>query len=107
MASSLNVTQLTASVEKVGFVPEPDGRGTMGLIHGCFSTIIICTWSALHLNLPADEEKWVATTCRKLKWMAIAIFAPEFIASTAVRELLEARWILKQIQPFNVKVWRY
>lgn len=99
-----NVSGIETELAQVGFVPEPNGRGTMGLIHGCLSTILLCTWSALHLNLPADGDGFFICTLRKTKWMVLGVLAPEFIGSMAIRELVEARWILKTLRAYNAKV---
>lgn len=85
-------------VSLVGFVSQSDGRGTIPLIHGCLSTIVLCTWNALHLNLPADDESNWTKNLRKGKWMMIAIIAPEAISVLALREWFETGWILNRIR---------
>jgi len=82
----------------VGFVSQSGGRGTLPVIHGCLSTIVLCTWNALHLNLPADNEPSRTKFLRKAKWMMIAILAPEAISILALREWSDTNMILKKIR---------
>ncbi len=72
----------------VGFVPEPRQRGTIGLVTSCLFTIVICVWNTLHMNLPADDESPMRIFFHKLKWMVIALLAPEFLFPVALDELL-------------------
>jgi len=85
-------------VSLVGFVSQSDSRGTIPLIHGCLSTMVLCTWNALHLDLPADDESNWTKILRKMKWMLIAIIAPEAISVLALREWFETGWLLKEIR---------
>lgn len=50
----------------VGFVGDPDQRGTYTLVISCLLTLILCVWSALHLNVPHPHDTiwyrfWVNT----------------------------------------------
>ena len=40
-----------------GWTGEPDERGTIDLVWSCVVTVLLCTWNALHPNLPGEEEK--------------------------------------------------
>lgn len=75
----------------IGWVAEPHGRGTASLLYSCLFTIYICTWSAVHLNVPADGESSPAIVLRKLEWMVVAILAPEYAATNAFRDWTFAR----------------
>ncbi|KAF2095834.1 hypothetical protein NA57DRAFT_43632 [Rhizodiscina lignyota] len=70
----------------VGWVSAPNIRGTISLIHGCLATIIICTWNALHLNIPADKDSVSRKVLRHIQWMVIGILAPELVSMSALRE---------------------
>lgn len=41
-----------------GWVPEPQGRGTLSLLYSCLATILLCTWSVLHLQVPKRHGIW-------------------------------------------------
>src|SRR6266480_1458383 len=72
----------------------PAERGTADLIYSCLFTIFICAWNAVHMNVPADDDGRVMTALRKVKWMLIAIIAPDLIALRSMAEFLSA-WTLK------------
>ncbi|MCJ1378129.1 hypothetical protein MMC17_001225 [Xylographa soralifera] len=73
-----------------GWVSSPDGRGTFDIIQSCLFTIFLCTWSALHLNLPAKNERHLYHILRKVKWMIQTLLGPEFIVWLAVGQRFEA-----------------
>ena len=34
--------------------PQPERRGTFGILSSCFVTLALCTWKIVHLNLPGE-----------------------------------------------------
>lgn len=106
--------------------PQPERRGTFGIISSCFVTLALCTWKIVHLNLPGmcpDEGlPWSAwfkkgTThsmrhrlvhifgghqiTRQIGWLLIGLFAPELIAYAAFRQY----WDVKSLQVFMERVY--
>ena len=73
-----------------GWIPEPPGRGTWSIIWSCLATIFICTWSALHLDVPKRHGRWYLVF-RKIRWMLVAVVAPEFVLAGAAENFFEAR----------------
>lgn len=73
-----------------GWVPEPQGRGTWSILWSCLATIFICTWSALHLDVPKRHSVWYLLF-RKLGWMFIASTAPEVVLYNSADNFFEAR----------------
>ncbi|EAA33523.1 hypothetical protein NCU08521 [Neurospora crassa OR74A] len=71
----------------VGWVSNPRRRGTLTLLIECLTTIFACTWTVLHLNVPAITDSTMTRVLRKAKWMAITVLFPEFIFAKAVCEL--------------------
>lgn len=71
-----------------GFVSEPDGRGTVGILSSCILTLVICLWTCLHLNIPPPTVTYFQILRRKLRWMLIGAIAPEIMASTAFGQYL-------------------
>lgn len=61
---------------------EPGTRGTFALLSSCLSTLFLCVWTAVHLNLPQYKRKHLQKW-RKLQWLLIAAFAPEIVAWNA------------------------
>jgi hypothetical protein len=89
----------SASEERVGWVSMPNShRGTLQLLLGCFFTILLSTWNAIHLNVPADGDTSWTVFCRKLKWMAVAIVCPEYVTVMAVTEWWDAQFLRREIQ---------
>ena len=59
------------------WVPEPDGRGTWKIIYSCLTTLTLCVFTALHLNVGPEREPTYRWWMRKLKWVLIGIISPE------------------------------
>jgi hypothetical protein len=70
----------------VGWVSEGDTRATWDILTSCLLTIMACTWSVLHLNLPDQEDGSWCKIRRKLKWTVVTVFFPEFILAHAASE---------------------
>lgn len=62
--------------------PEPQLRGTWSIISVCTLTTSLCVWTAIHLNVPAVEQKY-PQHMRKLYWLVIGLSAPELVAYAA------------------------
>lgn len=86
----------------VNFVQSPGGRGTLDILWSCLFTIVACTWTILHINVPEQREgqnpgwrgdlKWMFKGFWiKLWWMLWTILAPELVLSVAVGNLSRAR----------------
>lgn len=96
---SLDIQQPTfINSTLVGFVGEPDGRGTLSLVFSCVFTLCICVWSAMHLNLPTTDESPSEYSYRYLKWSILGIFGPELVIWAAWRQYLSARCLTKTIR---------
>lgn len=66
-----------------GWVDQPNYRGTMDIIWSCLLTTFICTYTMLHLNVPAVNESTPRIICRRVFWMFIAILGPEIVLAYA------------------------
>ena len=51
-----------------GWQAEPSGRGTWSIVWKCVVTVLLCTWSALHLEVP----NWKAVYSYIQWWTCIA-----------------------------------
>lgn len=88
------------------FVSGPGVRSTLDIVWSCFSTPILCSWSILHLNIPENtnptkRQKWLKQLkhfIRKLKWMLVALFTPEFMLGKAVSDYMTGRKNNKELQ---------
>ncbi|EKM75224.1 hypothetical protein AGABI1DRAFT_64830, partial [Agaricus bisporus var. burnettii JB137-S8] len=68
-------------------------RTLPNIVLSCITTILACTWVALHLNVPRPKtyQSFWRSWLRRIGWMIIALIAPEIITGIAIKELLEAR----------------
>lgn len=60
----------------------PNERGTFAILSTCFITLVICTYTSLHLNIPEHQwESWTVILWRKMGWLIIGVFAPDYVSS--------------------------
>ena len=82
----------------VGWVPDPDGRGTFSLILSCVITLSLCVWSAIHLNIPQPNETIPQGYLNTSKWVLLGIVAPELVVFVAWRQFLSAKTLRDKVQ---------
>ena len=92
-----DIAEAAQNGTKLGLVPNPSTRGTLEIVTASLLTIIACTWSVLHLNVPALGDSILTKTMRRLKWTLITIVFPEMIFVNAMEEWLLARYFMKQM----------
>ncbi|OTB07571.1 hypothetical protein M426DRAFT_240654 [Hypoxylon sp. CI-4A] len=76
--------------EPVGWQTYHGRRSTWSIIFSCISTIVACSWSVQHLNVPGRRDGLWTRFSRSLKWMVINVLFPEFIVIHAILELILA-----------------
>lgn len=96
----MNVTTSTsnstnATSERLGWTETPNTRGSIDILYTCLSTIFLCSWTVLHLNIPSCSDTSKKIFLRKLKWMGIAIIVPEFVTALAFNQWKQA-WTIKR-----------
>ncbi|KAK1625328.1 hypothetical protein BDP81DRAFT_463878 [Colletotrichum phormii] len=91
-------TAATPLSSTTNWAPEPNGRGTFGLICSCVLTLTICVWTALHLNVPAARSTLRSRSLERTKWVLYGIFAPELVVATAAAQYIVARWLKREIE---------
>lgn len=92
------------------FVSAPNIRGTLEIIWTCLATIIACTYTVLHLNVPeqrdgrdmdkgwrGDLKWWWKGIQSSAMWTAITVLAPEVYTITAFEDFNNAKVILKRL----------
>lgn len=77
--------------------PEPELRGTYGILSSCVLTIALCVWTAVHLNIQ-EHNKSKAQIWRKIWWLVLGLFAPELIAWAAFEQHQEARTLNRKLK---------
>lgn len=88
-----------------GWVDQPNERGTFDIICVCFFTIFLCTWTSLHLNVPASKEGTCRIVLRKFRWMILTILGPEFVVAFAVGQRAEAKRVLNTMRGMGYSKW--
>ncbi|KAI1169646.1 hypothetical protein F4777DRAFT_572332 [Nemania sp. FL0916] len=81
-----------------GWVSGPNTRGTIDIIYSCLSTIWLCTWTCLCLNIPDRHESGWRFLVYKFRWQAFAIFFPEVLVASAAEQWMSAR---QSVTAFN------
>jgi hypothetical protein len=72
--------------------PEPQVRGTFSIVSTCLLTMLLCVWTAVHLNIPAYKKpvkgcwrqiisyfKFGSQFYIQIGWLVTALFAPELV----------------------------
>ncbi len=72
----------------VHWQPNPEGRGTFDILSSCVITLLLCVWTAVHLNIP-PRVSFREQSLRKVGWLVLALLAPEVVAYTAWYSVLE------------------
>lgn len=88
-----------------GWVDQPNNRGTFDIISSCFLTIFLCTWTCLHLNVPASKEGSWRPVLRKSRWMVLTILGPEFAVAFAAGQRANARRALDTMRGMGYSEW--
>ena len=88
----------TTSIEFVSFVSDPSGRGTLSLIISCLLTLVLCVWSALHLNVPPQSRTRIKEFWTYVAWILAGVYAPEMVVFAAWRQFNSARLLSKAVQ---------
>lgn len=79
-------------MDMIGFVPEPhSGRGTMGIIWSCLTTIFLSTWTSYHMDFSDTRVK------NKFFEVAGVVFFPEIMAAVALMESVHAWYFRKAL----------
>ena len=95
-----NITALRTETAPA-WVPGPSGRGTGSVLYSCVFTLGLCVWTALHLNIPPHGEGSWARWLRKVKWLLIALFAPEVVLYTAWYQFYHARLLVRRLNKLD------
>ncbi|ESK83067.1 hypothetical protein Moror_16931, partial [Moniliophthora roreri MCA 2997] len=76
-------------------------RTTTGILWSCLSVILICTWVAIHPNIPHVGTHSAVVVYKNIQLMIIAILAPEIMILWAMRQWYSAKAIAKQFKKYG------
>ncbi|KAK4142528.1 uncharacterized protein C8A04DRAFT_29802 [Dichotomopilus funicola] len=82
------------------YVPNPAGRGTIGLVYTCLLTLALCLWTAMHPDVAFCRGSWIYGPTYKVTWMVCAIILPEFVVCSAASQFLQARALHKEWEAY-------
>lgn len=94
MGLAIELTPAQHNNTKVGWVNEPNGRGTLSILVSCLSSLFLSSWAVMHLNIPRKRSSAARRLATYLYWCIYGIFGPELVIWTAWRQLLSA-WALR------------
>ena len=77
------------------WLPHSTTRSTYNIISTCLSTLIICVWSAVHVDIPTRKQGLIRRNAERLQWMVIGTLMPDWLLYLAIAQLLNAIHILK------------
>ena len=80
-----------------GWISEPSGRGTAGLLYNCLITIFLCVWSAMHIHIPERNTSRTENFFYKVKLAVLAIIAPEVVFFIAIDSYFFIREALDEL----------
>ena len=106
--AAMNQTIPDESGRVHGWIAEPSGRGTAGLLYNCLVTIFLCVWSALHIPIPKRNASWMQNLLYKARWALVAIIAPEAVCFLAIDSYFFVRDTLNELptSSFEVRIIR-
>lgn len=100
----------TLSNTTVNVVLSPGVRETYDILWSSLFTLLICTWTIQHLNIPyqtRDPATWKETfkenlsrSWARLKWMILTLIIPEFFVGKALQDFMRARKYWREMQEF-------
>ena len=90
---------------KQGWVSQPNQRGTLDIIWSCVSTLAICCWIMVHLNIPENLDSTLTLFLRKARWLILALLAPELVMLFACGQWASAQRSVVEMQASGYHDW--
>jgi hypothetical protein len=102
-----------ATEAQVGWQSSPQSRGTFDILWSCITVLLICTYTVIHPNLPARDERkahwyqppYLRAGLRQVKWMLIAAVAPEIVIAIAIEDWATAKSELEEMMNMGEPHW--
>jgi hypothetical protein len=83
------------NVTVAGFVPNPSGRGTLGLLWECLFSYSLCLWTAIHVDFYPGEDGGLLRANSKFHWSLLVFFLPEYALMQVIHDYWAARQYCK------------
>jgi hypothetical protein len=98
VTTRMNTTVDMNATHTVGFVYADNHRDTVSLIISCLATIVLCIYTAIHLNIPPQGESYPSKFWRLVKWGVIGLLTPELVLYTALNQRISANLLFERIR---------
>jgi len=82
-------------------------RTRFDIVWSCVTTLFICTWVAIHPNIPPRGEGHLRSVWRRIKLMLCTLVVPELVVIWAYRQWAAARYISEYFQGGHGNVWLF
>jgi hypothetical protein len=89
----------------LGWQPAPNKRGTVDILWSCLTTLFLCTWTVIHLDISPQKQGLGDRFWRRTGWMIVGVFAPELITGIAMRQFLDAYHSSKRMHTAGYPRW--
>ncbi|KAI9867921.1 MAG: hypothetical protein M1813_007743 [Trichoglossum hirsutum] len=101
-----NSTAPAGGVQAVrGWVPQPNGRGSLDIVISCLSTIFLCSWYCVCPNVAAEGDTLWDNLRDKLSMCLLCALGPEFILYTSMGQWHSARQSIEQFHSTGHSEW--
>ena len=88
-----------------GWVESPSQRGTIDIIWSCITTLAICCWVMLHLNVPAKDDDIWTLFGRRTRWLMFALLSPELVMLFACGQWASAQRSVADMHSLGYESW--
>lgn len=88
-----------------GWTSQPDGRGTWDILWSCGSTMVLCSWSLLCLNVPGPTDSRFQMFRRKIYVTTLCFLGPEFIFMVALGQWISAHRSVQEFRASGFDKW--
>ncbi|KAI1392122.1 uncharacterized protein F4822DRAFT_425338 [Hypoxylon trugodes] len=100
-----NLTALQTAIAPA-WVSSQNIRSTSDILWSCIVTLTACIYTALHLNIKVETNRGQRIIL-KVKWVMLALIAPEVVICMAFSQYLEARWLVRELNESKSKKRSY
>lgn len=108
-AYTIYETNCSSPTTSNSYVTSPQTRGTLDILWSCLFTVIACTWTIQHLNVPEQRKgqdhgiisniKWeLKHIFTSTKWMLATVLAPEMLLAKNTGDLSDVKRDIKELQ---------
>ena len=106
-SSSVQIHNASRNGDRVmqGWVDSPNQRGTIDIIWSCVTTLAICCWVMLHLNVPAKTDNLWALFLRRARWLMLALLSPELVMLFACGQWASAQRSVADMHSLGKQDW--